>query len=304
MKILVTGGAGFIGSHLVDRLVKENDQPVLVYDNLFRGKRENIAAHLQSGRVDLWENDLRDYERLLAAAQGAEVIYHLGAQSNVMGAVTDVDYSFNTNVGGTYNVLKAAREAGVRRVVFTSSREVYGDPQSVPVDEDHPLGSKNTYGASKAAGELYCRVFQNLFGVQTSVLRLANVYGPRDFGRVIPLWLGMAAEGRDLTVFGGRQVIDFIWIDVVVEALLRAASVDLAGQPVNIGSGQGTPILELAQRIISMAGKGLKVDLRPARGAEVVEYIAKVDRMINLLHLQPPADPLAGLEQLFAQTAP
>jgi UDP-glucose 4-epimerase len=302
MKIVVTGGAGFIGSHLVDRLALETDQQVIVYDNLFRGKVENITPHLNTGRVNLWQNDLRDYSSLLEAVSGADVIYHLGAQSNVMGAVTDMDYSFTTNVGGTYHVLKAAREAGVRRVVFTSSREVYGDPLYVPVGEDHPLGSKNTYGASKAAGELYCRVFNNLFGVQTSVLRLANVYGGRDFGRVIPLWLGWAAEGRDLTVFGGKQVIDFIWIDVVVEALIRAATIDLLGEPVNIGSGKGTPILELAQRIINLLGKGSKVDIQPARSVEVVEYIAKVDRMVEMLHIQPPDDPLFGLAEMVRKT--
>ncbi|MCX6054723.1 MAG: NAD-dependent epimerase/dehydratase family protein [Chloroflexi bacterium] len=302
MKILVTGGAGFIGSHLVDRLEKDSDHQISIFDNLFRGKRENISRHLNSGRIEFLEKDLRDYSSLLNAARGSDVIYHLGAQSNVMGAVTDVDYSFNTNVGGTFNVLKAAQEAHVGRVVFTSSREVYGDPQFVPVSEDHPLGSKNTYGASKAAGELYCRVFQNLFDVQTSVLRLANVYGSRDFGRVIPLWLGWAREGRDLTVYGGRQVIDFIWIDVVVEALIRASKVDLHGQPVNIGSGKGTPILELAQRIIDLAGTGSKVDMHPARGAEVVEYIAKVDRMMEVLDLNPPHDPLSGLEILFLKS--
>ncbi len=275
MKTVITGGAGFIGSHLVDRLAQERDQEILVYDNMFRGKRENIAAHLQSGRVALWENDIRDYDRLLEAVRGADVIYHLGAQSNVMGSVTDSDFSFTTNVGGTYNVLKAAREAGVHKVVFTSSREVYGDPITVPVGEDHPLGSKNTYGASKAAGELYCRVFQNLYGVDTSVLRLANVYGSRDIGRVIPLWLGWAAAGRDLTVFGGRQVIDFIWIDVVIEALIRAAALELKGQPINVGSGQGTPILELAQRIIDLCGSGSKVDIQPARGRKWLSILRK-----------------------------
>jgi UDP-glucose 4-epimerase len=299
MKAIITGGAGFIGSHLVDRLAMDKDLQIVVFDNLFRGKRENIAQHLKTGRVFFLEQDIRDYDRLLDAAKGADVIYHLGAQSNVMGAVTDTDYSFNTNVGGTYNVLKAAREANVRRVVFTSSREVYGDPQYVPVGEDHPIGSKNTYGASKAAGELYCRVFQNLFGVETSVLRLANVYGSRDFGRVIPLWLGWAAEGKDLTVYGGKQVIDFIWIDVVVEALIKASQLDLGGQPVNIGSGQGTPILELAKRIISLSKTISKVDMHPARGAEVVEYIAKVDRMVSLMKIDPPIDPLAGLDILF-----
>jgi len=298
MKTLVTGGAGFIGSHLIDRLVRDDVGDVVVYDNLFRGRRENIARHQGHPRVTLLEADVRDRGRLAQAMRGAEVVYHLGAQSNVMGAVDHVDYSFETNVVGTFNVLQAARECGVRRVVFSSSREAYGEPRYVPVDEDHPIGSKNTYGASKVAGEMYCRVFGNLFGLNVSVLRLANVYGPRDFNRVIPIWLGRARQGLDLEVYGGQQVIDFVWIELVVDALVRAAEVDLRGQPVNVGSGQGTAILDLARRILALIDTRSQIVLRPARSLEVVRFVAQVDRMRALLGLEPPADPLAYLPAL------
>jgi UDP-glucose 4-epimerase len=294
MKILVTGGAGFIGSHLVDRLAADAGNEVIIYDNLFRGRLENIAQHRDNPRLAFIEGDIRDYGRLLDAMRGAEQVFHLGAQSNVMGAVTDVDYSFNTNVVGTYNVLKAARETGAR-VAFSSSREVYGEARYLPVDEEHPIGSKNTYGASKVAGEMYCQVFANLFGVPVAVLRLSNVYGRRDFGRVIPLWLGRARQGLDLEVYGGKQTIDFVWIDQVVEAFLRAAGRDLAGQPVNIGSGQATAILDLAQRILALVGGPSQIVLRPAREAEVVRFTANVTRMRQRLGLEPPADPLAYL---------
>src|SRR5207248_10684264 len=120
--------------------------------------------------------------------------------------------TFSTNVVGTFNVLSSAARLGVRRVVFASSREVYGEPISLPVDEEAPLLAINSYGASKAAGEAYCRAFRREFGLQTTVLRLANVYGPRDVGRVIPLWLQHASARQDLLVYGGRQVIDFVWI--------------------------------------------------------------------------------------------
>jgi nucleoside-diphosphate-sugar epimerase len=298
MKIVVTGGAGFIGSHLVDRLVCEGHGEIVILDNLTRGRRGNVAQHANNPAVRFVQGDIRDYDVMERELRGAELVFHLGAQSNVMGAVADVDYSFQTNVVGTYHVLKAARAGGVRRVVFTSSREAYGEARYLPVDEGHPLDSKNTYGASKVAGEMYARVFHNNFGLQTAVLRLANVYGPRDVGRVIPLWLERAFGGQDLVVYGGQQLIDFIWVDTVVQALLCAADVDIVGQPINVGSGQGTPILTLAERILGLVGSSSRLDLQPARSAEVARFTAQVTRMRDLLGLEPPADPLAGLTVL------
>jgi UDP-glucose 4-epimerase len=301
MKILVTGGAGFIGSHLVDRLVADGWGDILILDNLLRGRLANIAHHQDNARVQFRQADIRDYETVCDAARGADLIFHLAAQSNVMGAVIDVDYSFTTNVVGTYNVLKAARECGGRRVMFTSSREAYGEARYLPVDEDHPLGSKNTYGASKVAGEMYCRVFAGNFGLETAVLRLSNVYGARDYGRVIPLWLERANRGENLIVYGGQQVIDFLWVDQAVEALLRASRADIVGQPVNVGSGQGTPILDLAERILQLIPTASRLDLQPARAVEVAKFTARVDRMRELLGLEPPADPLFGLPQLVGE---
>jgi len=298
MNNLVTGGAGFIGSHLIDRLAADPGSRIVAFDNMHRGRAGNLAGHLAGGRVSLIEGDLRDAEALGRAMEGAEVVYHLGAQSNVMGAVKDVDYSFTTNVVGTYNVLQLARERGVRRVVFTSSREVYGEARYLPVDENHPIGSKNTYGASKVSGEMYCRVFDHLFDLETAVLRLSNVYGPRDRGRVIPLWLDRAREGLDLEVYGGQQVIDFVWIDVVVEALIRAGTGDPLDGPVNVGSGRGTAILDLGRRILELVDTPSQLVLRPARGAEVVRFTADVTRMRERLGIAPPDDPLGGLERL------
>lgn len=306
MKVVVTGGAGFIGSHLVDRLVRDGWSEIVVVDNLHRGKLDNIRAHVERGRVVFHAADIRDADRIGSVMRGAEVVYHLAAQSSVMGAVADLDYSFTTNVVGIYNVLKAAHAAGARRVVFTSSREAYGEPGTLPVDEEQPLQSKNTYGASKVAGEVYCRVFQNNLGLQTAILRLTNVYGPRDFGRVIPLWLGMAAAGQPLVVYGGQQVIDFVWIDLVVEALVRAATADVAGTPINIGSGRGTPLLALADTILALVPpvSGARLDVQPARPVEVTRFVANVERMRRLLDLEPPADPLFGLSQMVERTGP
>ncbi len=299
MKIFITGGAGFIGSHLIDRLARDKTGDIVVYDNMFRGRMENLAKHSSNPRVQFINGDIRDADAVREAMQGANFVFHLGAQSNVMGAVVDINYSFQTNMVGTYNVLNAAKENGVRRVVFTSSREAYGEAQYLPVDENHPLTSKNAYGASKAAGELYARVFYNQFGLETAVLRLANVYGTRDFDRVIPIWLDRALHNENLVVFGGTQLIDFVHVDQVVEALLRASRADVIGQPINVGSGIGTPILDLAKRILSVLPTKSQLDLQPARSAEVAKFTAKVDLMQTRLELEPPTDPLFALPQLI-----
>lgn len=300
MKVVVTGGAGFIGSHLVDRLVRDRVGEIVVIDNLSRGRRDRLALHENDPAVRLIEGDIRDAELLRDTFSGASVVYHLAAQSNVMGAVSDINYSFTTNVVGTFQVLSAARACEVQRVVFASSREVYGEADTLPVVEAHPLNAKNAYGASKAAGELYCRVFRATYGLETVILRLANVYGRRDTGRVIPLWLEAAADGRDLVVYGGEQVLDFVWIDQVVEALVRVATDEYVELPINIGSGRGTPIVELAERILALSETRSRLDRRPARSVEVARFVADVSRMETLLGLQPPADPLFALGELWS----
>jgi UDP-glucose 4-epimerase len=299
-RALVTGGAGFIGSHLVDRLVRDGDD-VVVVDNLRRGSLDRINMHIRNGHVEMIEADIRDRDSMLAAAARCDAIYHLAAQSNVMGALADADYSFTTNAWGTYNVLQAAVESGVPRVVFSSSREVYGEPQYTPVDEEHPLAAKNPYGASKLAGEAYCRTFANCHDIDVAVLRLANVYGPGDSDRVIPLWLREAFAGRDLAVYGGQQILDFIWIDTVVDALLLAGREGLAA-PVNIGSGVGTSILELGQRVLEIVGATGELNRLPSRGPEVTRFVADVTRMRSL-GIEPDPDPLAHLPELAAQLA-
>ncbi|HXK33322.1 MAG TPA: NAD-dependent epimerase/dehydratase family protein [Dehalococcoidia bacterium] len=302
MRVLVTGGAGFIGSHLVDALVAQGDD-VVVLDNFKRGRHEHIDDHVRSGGVRLITGDIRDEETVAGAMDGAELVYHLAAQSNVMGAVEDMDYSFSTNVVGTYIVLKCAAAAGVRRVVFSSSREVYGDPNEIPVREDAPLVAKNPYGASKLAGEAYCRVWQETTGLDCIVLRFANVYGPRDRDRVIPRWLTRASEGDALEVYGGHQVIDFVWVGQAVRALLAAATC-VNGGPVNVGSGAGTPIIDLGERILALTNARSELRVLPPRSIEVVRFVADVSRMRSVLGIEPEGDPLAQLPQTKRAVAP
>lgn len=305
MIVLVTGGAGFIGRHLVRRLLERPDvAEVRVLDNLFRAcpapgafPGDPLAC---DPRVRFLQGDIRDPETARKAVAGAQLVFHLAAQSNVLGSVTDLDYSFSTNVGGTVNLLEAARGAGsVRRFVFASSREVYGEPDALPVAEDAPLAPKNAYGASKMAAEAYCGAFAAQ-GLGVSVVRMANVYGPGDRGRVIPLFCGRALAGEPLLLYGGGQLIDFVPVGLTCEALLRAAQTDLDG-PVNIGSGQGSTLQDLAARVAAcLPGQGVETRLLPPRGPEVVRFVAATRRLRDVLGLEPPADPLAELPAVLA----
>ena len=240
MRVLVTGAAGFLGSHVVDRLIAEGHD-VTGLDNLKRGNKSLLDPYVATGSLRFCEADIRDIVAVKKAMLGCDTVFHLAAQSNVMGALDDPDYSFESNVIGTYNVLKAASIAGVRSLVFSSSREVYGEPRCLPASEDLPVEPRNPYGASKLAGEAYCRVWRETMGLNCTVLRFGNLYGPRDNGRVISIWLRRARCGQELILFGGQQVLDFVWVDLAVEALLRAAGCGTFG-PINIASGVGTAL--------------------------------------------------------------
>ncbi len=303
-RIVVTGGAGFIGSHLVDRLLQdESVDNLVVLDNFSRGRGANLAHLADEPRLTLIEGDVCDRNTLSGAFTGTKLVYHLAAQSSVMAGFHDPMKTFETNVIGTFNVLSVAVESGVERVVFASSREVYGEPISLPVDEESPLLAINSYGASKVAGEVYCRAFRREFGLQTAILRFANVYGPRDDGRVVPNWLRRANAGDDLQVYGGNQVLDFVWIDQAVEALIRAGTFDCALPPINVASGTGTRIVDLARRIIRLTESHVAVKLQPARSMEVTRFIGSIERMRQILKIEPPLDPLGNLERLVGVRA-
>lgn len=297
MRTLVTGAAGFLGSHLVDALV-ESGFEVVALDNLRRGRLEHIATHLHQGAIEFHRGDICNRDTLLAVLDRVDLIYHLAAQSNVMGALSDPDYSFNSNVFGTYNVLQAAAARNVQRVVFASSREVYGEPTHLPVKETFPLLVKNAYGASKMACEAYCRAWESTSAGDAIILRFANLYGPRDRDRVIPLWLDSAKRGKDLVLYGGKQVLDFVWVGTAVQALLAAAESRNPGA-INIGTGVGTSLEDLAMRIVIGSGSRSKLTYEAARRAEVTRFIADNTLMRRVLGVVPDADPLCHLQDMM-----
>jgi UDP-glucose 4-epimerase len=299
-RILITGGAGFIGSHLIDRLALDKSKRLVLIDNLRRGRLINLEP--TGGRFEFIRGDICDRNLLERAMQGVDLVYHLAAQSNVLGAVMDLDYSFRANVIGTFEVLRAAANAGVRRLVFTSSREVYGEPTSLPVVETAPILPKNAYGASKAAGEMYCRAFSSAT-FTVVVLRLANVFGARDFDRVIPIFVERAVRGLPLTLYGGKQILDFIWIDTVIDALMRAGNTESPPGPVNVGSGRATDLSALANRILSESKSSSQLQVVPARDAEVSRFVADTTLMKQTLGVQPSENPLRHLGQLIEAAA-
>jgi UDP-glucose 4-epimerase len=288
MKAAITGGAGYIGSRLGRRLAHAGWE-VNAIDNLHRGKPEAVAEG-----VRLVEGDVRDEQTLLEATRGADLVYHLAAESAVMSAAADPEYCFSTNVTGTFRVMRAAQANGVKRVVFSSSREVYGEGIALPVREDAPQEPRNIYGASKAAGEKICGGFAN--DMEISIVRLANVYGPSDKGRVIPKFVHAALRDIPLTLFGTAQLMDFVWVDTVVDTLvgLGTGASYLPG-PFNIGSGKGTTIVDLAHRVVEAAGSKSAVEVAARREVEVMRFVADTRVAERDLGLRIPDDPLFGL---------
>ena len=299
-RVLITGGAGFIGSHFVDRLIANGVSEVVVLDNLNRGRLENLKGSWE--RMRFMQGDIRDRRLLRELLPGKDVVFHLAAVSRVVEAEEDLDRTFAVNVQGTFNVLSAALEAGVHRVVFASSREVYGEPDYLPVPEKAPLKPKNGYGTSKASAELWCRLFR-CRGLDVVILRLANVYGPRDYGRVIPTFLECARKGQPLVLYGGRQVLDFIWIETVVEVLIRAGTMKLlAGvDAVNVGSGKGVALTELADQVRSRVTHPVPIQVHPSRAVDVDRFVADIDQLQRLFGVIPEEDPLAHLGELVSE---
>ena len=271
MRALVTGGAGFIGSNLVDALIARGDH-VSVLDDLSTGRRENVHP-----AATLHVEDVTDRAglRSVLAADRPEVVFHLAAQIDVRRSVTDPVADLRMNAGGTLDVLDAAREAGVRHVVYASTGgAIYGDAEVVPTPEETPARPLAPYGQSKLAGEGYCRLYGDLYGLHSTSLRFANVYGPRQDplgeGGVIAIFCGRALHGGRAVIYGdGEQTRDFVYVGDVVDALLTAAEGAPFG-PFNIGTGHETSVLELADRLRLVAGSdGFHPEHEPERAGEV-----------------------------------
>jgi len=277
MRSLVTGGAGFIGSNLVGALLAGGDE-VTVVDDISTGRRQNLDAALAAG-AELVEIDIREAEALcaLAAERRPERLFHLAAQIDVRKSLEDPAFDAAVNVGGTANVLEAARAAECGRVVFVSTGgAIYGEGegQDLPLAEDAPIAPLSAYGQSKFAAEGYLALYERLYGLSGVSLRLGNVYGPRQdpLGEagVIAIFCGLLREGGRPTVFGdGTQTRDYIYVGDVVTAAIAAAGSEVTG-PINIGTGRETNVLELAEALRALGGRDdLEPEFAPPRPGEV-----------------------------------
>ena len=274
MKAIVTGGAGFIGSNLVDALRGRGDE-VTVVDNLSTGKRENLEQALGNG-AQLEEIDIREADAVseVVGRTKPDGIFHLAAQIDVRKSVADPANDARINVEGSINVLSAAQAHGIGRVVNTSTGgAIYGEGQQLPAPEDHPSAPEAPYGLSKWCAEQYCEIFTRLHGLSTVSLRYGNVYGPRQdpLGEagVIAIFCGKLLDGDTATIFGdGQQTRDYVYVEDVVDANLRAAESDATG-PINIGLGKEKSVLDIVEVLKQLAPDGFQVENAPERPGEV-----------------------------------
>jgi UDP-N-acetylglucosamine/UDP-N-acetyl-alpha-D-glucosaminouronate 4-epimerase len=303
MRYLVTGGAGFIGSHIVHELVRQNHD-VVVLDNFSTGKRENLEA--LDGRIEIVEGTVEDPKTCARAAAGVDYVFHEAALVSVPQSMREPERTHNVNTGGTLNVLRAAADARVKCLVFASTSAVYGR-NAPPLDEARAPDPLSPYAATKLAGEQYLRMFSNAYDLPTVALRYFNVFGPRQsadggYAAVIPKFVEAAVAGRRPVIFGdGTAVRDFVYVGDVVRAnLLACQAPNGSGNAFNIGSGWHTTVLELRQLIFDMVGSDVTPELRPPRPGDIHTSIAVVDKAREVLGFSASTSLAEGLRDTVA----
>lgn len=303
-RALVTGGAGFIGSHVVETLLREGWE-VRVIDNFSTGSARNLAPVRDS--IRLFAGDIRDRALVSDAVRSVDVVFHLAAYISVPGSVADPQTADDVNIRGTLTILLAARDAGVRRVVFSSSAAVYGEPETVPVPESAPKRPASPYGLEKLYGEHMSRLFTELYGLETVSLRYFNVYGPRqnprsEYAAVIPKFLAVMAAGQRATIYGdGLQTRDFLYVGDVARANILAAEAEgVGGMVMNIASGQGISIRELHDQIARVLGRSDEPIYSDPRPGDVKHSVAQTDRARQYLGFEASVSLADGLSRTLA----
>ncbi len=298
----VTGGAGFIGSHIVSRLVADRHE-VRVIDDLASGRRENLRE--EEGAATFFQGDICDPELLGRAFDGAKCVFHQAALASVQRSVQDPLATNRANVEGTLQVLRVARQCGVHRVVYASSSSVYGDTPTLPKSEHMPTVPRSPYAVSKLAGEHYCRVYTDLFGLETVALRYFNVFGPRQdpasqYAAVVPIFVTALLEGRRPTVFGdGEQSRDFTYVEDVVTANLLAAEAEgAAGLVFNVGCGSRHTINDLLRALRAVVGTDIEPVYTAERAGDVRHSQADIRRAREVLGYEPSV----GFEEGLGRT--
>lgn len=309
MYYLITGGAGFIGSHIVEELLRRGEN-VRVLDNFSTGKRENIVNILrnlpsQKANLDVIEGDIRSYHTVREAVDGIDFILHQAALPSVPRSVKDPITTNEVNVVGTLNILEAARDSGVKRVVYASSSSVYGNSSVIPKSEDMKPAPLSPYAVSKLAGEEYCKVFTAIYELETVVLRYFNVFGPRQdptsqYSAVIPKFTEAISNDKPPLIYGdGEQSRDFTYVLNVAKANLLAVKIPgIAGEVFNIACGKRITVNALFETI----GEFLNSDVRPIynepRQGDIRHSQASIEKAIKILHYAPEISFTEGIKKL------
>jgi UDP-glucose 4-epimerase len=302
MRILITGGAGFIGSYLCEKYTKEQ-HTVLCLDNFLSGNLLNVRHLLGYRNFKLIKGDVRDFDLLERIIRDVDAVFHLAAQIHVDRSYVEPRLTYEINVMGTQNVLEVARIFDVKKVIHTSSSEVYGSAQYVPIDEKHPLDAPHPYGASKIAADRMCNAYIQTYGMDISIPRFFNIFGPRQrdigYGGVISIFTRRVLNNIPPVIYGdGRQTRDYTYIEDAIRAFDLVLNHKSRLDPVNIGTGKEVSILNLANLIIDLCGKKRKihpVNVEPRIG-EVKKLIADATKAKEILGWEPKYDLKEGLK--------
>lgn len=308
LRVLVSGGAGFIGSHTVDRFLAEGFE-VVVLDSLRSGSLENVVSHVGENGFSFVLGDVRDVELVRRVVRDGDCVVHLAALVSVPESTRDPALAYDINVNGTLNLLRACVDSGVRRFVYASSCAVYGDVERLPIKEDSPTKPQSPYGASKLEAENLVRKYYADFGLETVCLRYFNVYGPRqtysDYSGVITQFLNRLDKGLPLVIFGdGEQTRDFVYVEDVVKAnLLALETRGVAGEVFNIGTGVATSINRLAEAILEVAGKRrVEIVHYEAREGDIRHSVADISKAREKLGYNPKFSLENGLRKLLGKS--
>lgn len=300
MRTLVTGGAGFIGSHIVEELLR-GGHSVRVLDDFSSGTRKNLDPF--QGDLEILEGDLRDAAAVQAAVRGVELVFHLAAFVSVPQSMSDPETCFAVNVGGTVTLLEAARRAGTRKVVISSSTAVYGDTDVFPTTEETPLRPLSPYAVSKQVNELYARLYTHTLGLPVTALRYFNVYGPRqrpdsDYAAAIPIFVRRLVAGEPITIYGdGKQSRDFIFVKDVVRANLLAGASKAAGEAYNICTGHETSLLDLLEEMSEVSPRQPLVRFDPPRPGDIYRSAGSPEKAADVLGFRAETSLTDGLTQ-------
>jgi UDP-glucose 4-epimerase len=303
MVYLITGGAGFIGSNIVKELLNQG-QDVRVLDNFATGKRENILPLMQNPHLTMIEGDLRSFHIVRSAVKGVDYILHQGALPSVPRSINDPITSNDVNILGTLNLLEAAKEFGVKRVVCASSSSIYGNSETLPKVETMPVNPMSPYALTKYAQERYCQIFYNLYGLETVSLRYFNVFGPNQdptsqYSAVIPKFIRLIQQDKEPIIYGdGSQSRDFTYVANNVWANIEACTAPhAAGEVINIACGERYTLLDLVEMINEILGKNVEPRFEPERPGDVKHSLAGIDKAKDLLGYHVEVDFKNGLQK-------